>query len=216
MPETEMNVEIPEVAVTSIEETEIDWGSLIQSNAKIEWRKMTPETKGELVHTITHGMAEVCQEKDIAWVKLGIYWAFIMKNKVYRYAGEHIRTANGFLKELDLGISGRELRNYAALAEIYRRVIRLRNVSLPIRKLALVQQMISKGGDQEEWIEKAISMPLSALENESREVRGLQPRDTCSHPEESQEVWMRCGICGAWLRKVESDIESIIGPGEPV
>lgn len=195
---------MPETEVTQVEQMGSNYEVMIQTNTKVNIKKMTPAERGDLVHTVTQGMIQEGRAKDVAWVKLGMYWAFILKNKLYRYCGDHIRNANDFLRDVDLGVGRKELKRYAELADIFSRILRTRNVEVPLRKLAVIQMMIAKGGDPEVWTDKAIALPLSALEDECREARGLQPRDTCGHPEEQQEVWMRCGCCGKWLEQVRN------------
>jgi len=183
-------------------EPEMNLEALVSSGAVINLKRMTPEQRGEITHAIFTGMQSAVAEKDMAWVKLGLFWAFVQKNKLYKYCGDHITNANDFLREADLGIKRRELQNYAALATIFGRILRQRNVNVPIRKLAMVHPMIVRGGDPEEWIDKAIALNTPALEDEIREARGLPARDVCAHPADMQEVWMRCGNCGKWIEKV--------------
>lgn len=181
--------------------------AMITSGAKINMKAMKPEERGVVIHDIMQKLQAENRAKDIAWVKLGMLWSFIIKNRLYRYCGEHIRNANDFLREVDLGVKRRELEYYASLATIFGRILRQRNVQVPIHKLALIQPMINKGGDPEEWVEKALSLPVRALEDEVREATGRQPQDACAHPENRQEVWMRCGVCGKWIERVQAGTE---------
>jgi hypothetical protein len=89
------------------------------------------------------------------------------------------------------------------MAALFGRALRERNVQVPIRKLVIIAPY-GKGDQTEEWLEKAISLPSGALEDEIREQRGLPPTDGCDHPAGTMEVWTRCGRCGKWLEKIRN------------
>lgn len=176
--------------------------SLIQSGAKINFKAMTPEQKGEFLHEFASMFSSQVRIKDMAWINLGLLWRFAVKNKVWRIAGEHVKNANDFLRELDLGIKRREIETYAQLAVLFGRTLTERNIGVPIRKLVMIAPYCKDEAESSEWLEKAISLPSAALEDEIREVKGLPTRDECDHPAGTMEIWTRCGHCGKWFEKI--------------
>ncbi len=176
---------------------------LILTGALVSMKALTQEQRGTMVHGVIESIVTQSKVKDVAWLKLGMLWSFIVKNKLYKYAGDHIRNANDFLREVDIGVQRRELERYASAARIFGHLIRERPV--PIRKLVMITPLCS---DQDEavvaeWFNRAAMLPSGALEDEIREAMGRQTKDTCDHPAAVQEVWLRCGKCGAWLEKVQ-------------
>jgi len=175
----------------------------ILTNALVDLKALTQEQRGIMVHEVMSSIVTQSKVKDVAWLKLGTLWSFIVKNKLYKYAGDHIRNANDFLREVDIGVQRRELERYASAARIFGHLIRERPV--PIRKLVMITPLCT---DQDEaviaeWFNRAAALPSAALEDEIREAMGRQTKDTCDHPTSVQEVWLRCGKCGAWLEKVQ-------------
>jgi len=189
-------------SVTEIQANE-ELVSLITTGAKIDLKTMTPEQRGEVVHNVSQMFLAEARAKDTAWIRIGLLWRFSVRNKLWRYLGEHIHNANDFLRELDLGIKRREIETYAQMAELFGRAMRERNVEIPIRKLVMIAPYC-KGEDSEDWIEKAISLPTPALANEIREHKGLPTTDGCDHPQGMMEVWTRCGHCGKFFEKIRS------------
>ncbi len=194
----------PVAEVVQVADMETNLDVLIRSGAKINLKKMPVEKRGELIHAISQGLLSEATVKDMAWLKLGFLWKFVISNKLYRYAGDHIRNANDFLRELDLGIKRREMDTYAQMAGLFGRALRARGQEIPIRKLVLIAPLC-KRGDVDDWIEKAYALPTTGLEDAVREAKGQTPRDACVHPDDRQEVWTRCGCCGKWLQRVESE-----------
>lgn len=183
-----------EVSTVSVEE-------LVYSGGKINLKKLSPKDMGDVIHSIVVSMRRECNIKDAAWIKLGFLWRFVVKNKLYRHYGDHIKNANDFLRELDLGVKRRELELYAQMASIFGRAIQDRNAQVPLRKLAMIAPLC-KEGDAGGWLEKAFILPTHALEDEIREARGQVTKDSCLHPDDKQEVWMRCSECGKWVTKI--------------
>ena len=176
---------------------------LILRNDSIDMKVLDQEQRGQIIHDVIDGMGQQAKLKDIAWLKLGMLWSFIVKNKLYKYAGEHIRNANDFLKEIDIGVGRREMDNFAQIARIFGRLVKTHPV--PIRKLVMIAPLCTDQ-DQEviaEWFSKAQALPSGALEDEVREAAGRQTKDTCDHPAGSQEVWIRCGKCGKFLELIQ-------------
>lgn len=188
--------------VTQVEDLGLDVEVLVRSGSRIKMKSLAPEKRGEIIHSFMSGMVSAARQKDMAWLKLGMYWSFLVKNKLYRYCGEHINNANDFLRDADLGVSRRELERYALMAEMFGRAMRERNIEIPLRKLNMIAPLCH-GIEAEEWLEKAIALPSAALEDEIRASRGLPTRDTCPHPEDHVEVWTRCTVCGKWVEKIQ-------------
>ncbi len=189
--------------VKEVQGTELE--AIIASCPKINIKAMSPEDKGVMMHSIITMMSQQNSEKEIAWLKLGMIWRFIIKNKLYRHYGDHIRNANDFLRELDLGIKRREIEIYAQLALIFSNYIKARGLDVSIRKLVMIAPLCKNEADAEiitEWVDKAINLPTQALEDEIREAKGRLPRDRCSHPEDKQEMWLRCSMCGKWISPI--------------
>jgi len=196
---------MPDETVGSVTEIQANENltSLVMTGAKIDLRGMTPEQRGEVVHSVSQMFLAEARAKDTAWIRIGLLWRFSVRNKIWRYCGEHIHNANDLLRELDLGIKRREIETYAQMAELFGRALRERNVEIPIRKLVMIAPYC-KGEDSGDWIEKAISLPTPALANEIREHKGLPTTDGCDHPQGAMEVWTRCGVCGKWHEKIRS------------
>lgn len=185
-----------------VEPESLSLDMLIQTNATVNMKKMPPEQRGELIHELSAGMMREARNKDLAWVKLGLMWSFYVKNKLYKYCGDHIKNANDYLKELDIGVKRREMELYAQMAGLFGRTLRERNIEVPIRKLRLISPFCTDDAT-DVWVDKAISLPYPALEDEVREAKGQPARDSCDHPEDQQEVWIRCGKCNKFLERVK-------------
>lgn len=184
-----------------------DIESVIATCPKINLKAMTQQEIGAMMHDVVSMMTQQNTVKDVAWMKMGMVWRFIVKNKLYRHYGDHIRNANDFLRELDLGIKKREIDTYAQLSLIFSNYIKARGLDVSIRKLVMIAPLCKNEQDAEvitEWVDKAINLPAQALEDEVREAKGRLPRDRCEHPQDKQEMWIRCSVCGKWLHPVTS------------
>lgn len=196
-----------ETAVTAqmegVENDGLNVEALISAGVSVNWKKMKPEDKGILIHEISQGLINQAQLKDKAWMNLGMIWRFVIANKIYKHAGDHIKNANDFLRELDLGIKRREIETYAQMVGIFGRYLRTKGKEIPIRKLVMIAPFCK--GDEDitnTWVEKADRLPTPALQDEIREAKGQPARDTCTHPDDRQEVWTRCGVCGKFLQRM--------------
>jgi hypothetical protein len=198
---------MPRITETLV--VQVTFDELIENNSAVNLRKMTPEARGALIHNIIQGMTEATRAIDNLWLHMGKFWSFIIKNKVYRHYGTHIRNVNDFLRELDLGVSRSNLDHYARVYNTFGRYVRENNLQIPYRKLLTVHPVVeacSAVQQREEaiqiWVDKANTLPMGALENEVRVARGLTPTDACLHPPEASQLWSRCGECGKWLELI--------------
>jgi len=176
---------------------------LILTGALVNMKSLTQEQRGTIVHEVSAGIIAQSRVDGIAKLKLGMLWSFIVKNKLYRFAGDHIRNANDFLREVDIGMTRRSIERYAQVAHIFGDLVREHPV--PIRKLLMIAPLCS---DQdvaviEEWFNKAKMLPSGALEDEVREATGRQTKDTCDHPLDMQSVWICCEKCHSFLEKIQ-------------
>ncbi len=187
----------------TVESGELNIPVIVGAGVTVNWKKMKQEEKGVLIHEISQGLIEQAQLKDKAWMNIGMLWRFVIANKVYKHAGEHIKNANDFLRELDLGIKRREIETYAQMVGIFGRYLRATGKEIPLRKLVMIAPFCKYDEDEtNKWIEKADKLPTPALQDEIRQAKGQPARDTCGHPDDMQELWTRCGVCGKWLQRM--------------
>lgn len=189
---------------TQLGDTQTFIETAVATCSRVDMNVMTLEQRGELIHTLLESMSGWVRIRNTAWLKLGMMWRFIIKNKIYKFYGEHINNANDFLRELNLNIKRREIETYAQMAGMFGELMRQNGVVPPIRKLVMIAPFCRQESPDErpEWFHKVMALPTSALEDEIREARGGVPRDTCLHLPQKQEVWTRCGVCGKWLEKI--------------
>jgi hypothetical protein len=171
---------------------------------KIDWNKLTPAKRGDIIHATINGLRDSAKQIDNGWLKIGMYWHFIVTNKLYRHCGDHIKNANDFLREIDIGVKRSMLDHYSRMWGMFSKYLKDRHV--PIRKLLLMSPVIDVDNPDniEEWLNKAEHQPYEALKNEVREKQGKVATDVCEHPEDYQELWARCGKCEKWLQKISS------------
>jgi len=175
---------------------------LIKLREQVDWKMLTPRGRGEILHEVVNGLKDAAKQIDAGWLTVGAYWHFVVSNKVYRHCGDHIKNANDFLREVDIGVKRSMLDHYARMWGMFSRYLVGRDV--PIRKLLLISPVIDQENvsDTESWVGKAEVLPYEALKNEVRERQGRITTDTCAHPESANELWVRCSCCGKWLQKL--------------
>ena len=175
----------------------------VLTGARVDMKVLGERQRGEIVHELMRSFASQSYAKDIAWVKLGLLWSFVMKNRIYKFCGPHINNANNFLRELDIGVGRREIQNYAKIARVFGSLIQTTHV--PIRKLVMIASVVEDESEEvvHEWFDKAVALPTGALKDELAEFKGQTPKDACSHPQEFRSLWFLCEKCGAWLECVQ-------------
>lgn len=169
----------------------------------VNWKEITKEQRGELIYSAIVGLREAVKTIDSSWLQIGMIWHFIVKNKAYRHYGDHIKNANDFIREIDIGVKRSMLDHYARMWGMFSKYLNGKDV--PIRKLLLVAPVVAED-TVEEWVEKAEAMPYDALKNEVREKQGKIATDVCDHPPEFNELWVRCKKCEKFLQKLPKGI----------
>jgi hypothetical protein len=162
----------------------------------------TLQKKAELVHELSNAMKELVVKNEQNWLWLGMIWHFMTINKLWSAYGTHIQTASDFLKEVDLGVTRRSLEYYASIvkSKVGDYMVE-QGLVIPMTKLRTIAPMIKTDRDVKLWCDKAKDLPFAALKDEVTEARGGKPTDTCKHPVDKLERWVRCGCCGKWINK---------------
>lgn len=184
-------------------------------------RELSAEQRGVILNYVRSNLTSVVREIDGLWLHVGMFWSFIVKNKLYRYWGEHIRTVNDLVRDLDLGVSRSTLDHYARIFNMFGKYLPEGRLTPPLSKLLLVHPVLEgrefeseeeKEAEVTTWLHKVDTLPVDALRDEVREARGLVTTDQCGHPAENSQLWSRCGCCGKWLEllpRIEEEVRKI-------
>ncbi len=169
-----------------------------------DWAGLDKQQRGAMAFNLIKEMKESAKHIEMRWLYLGCLWKFIKDNKVYKSVGDHVTNQNEFLREIDLGVQKSMLDHYSRLwAQFGAVLLKLGGDLPPIRKILLISPVVSVDSSdevKEEWLTKAANLPYEALQNEVREERGQVTTDSCDHPPESQESWVRCNKCSKWIK----------------
>lgn len=162
-------------------------------------KEATAVDKAEIVTQCVDQLKTATIEIETNWLKLGAIWHFLQINKLWSSYGSHIKNASDFLKEIDLGVTRRSLEYYASIidSKIGEYII-ANNLIIPVTKLRTIAHIVKETGDVEGWVDKAINLPIKALEDEVKEANGKVTSDTCKH--EHQEPFTRCKACSKWFK----------------
>ena len=156
---------------------------------------------GDMINRITQEardcIANACKE----YIRFGGLMTAVDDQKLWRYAGTHVNNMKAYCSG-ELGISYSKVRSYI---DIYKKFAAMIDAEPGYRKigvtrLSIIAPIVNKGGDPEQWLEKALTLPVKGFDDAVREARGLITTDSCDHP--SFIVIERCTVCG-WRRKVE-------------
>ena len=139
------------------------------------------------------------QEIDLRFLHLGKMLLFVKEKELYKHYSEHTQTMSAFLREIDIGIgmsqSDHLIRVYRTFGE------KLEGRKIAFKRLLLVHSLVTDAASIEPLLDMAESLPLKALNDTIREMRGKVASDACEHPESERQAFWRCLKCNAWIKE---------------
>jgi hypothetical protein len=195
-----------------------DINAAIASGEKLPVKQMTAEQRGQLIEHLRTNLSGAVRQIDNLYLHVGMYWNFMVKNKLYKYWGSHIKNVNHLVRELNLGVGRSTLDHYARIYAMFGKYLRRENLCPPLSRLLVVHPVLENRQFENEderdvevtaWAHKAASLSIEDLRNEVREARGMVTTDECTHPPEQSQLWSRCGCCGKWIEMIPNIGETI-------
>ena len=124
------------------------------------------------------------------------------KGKKYKKYASHIEKFHDFLREMDIPFT--RAKQYMDIWKYWGE--RLISEGCDIEKLIKALPIVRKGGDKEEWFNKARMLSHADFNNEVYMTKGHRHSSICDH---SRLIdWQKCKDCGAWIPKGEPHVES--------
>ena len=161
--------------------------------------EIVDKTRVDLAVMAVDELTKCSQEIDLRFLHLGKMLLFVKEKELYKHYSEHTQTMSAFLREIDIGIgmsqSDHLIRIYRTFGE------KLEGRKIAFKRLLLVHSLVTDDASIEPLLDMAESLPLKALNDTIREMRGRTPSDACSHPMAQREEFWRCCICHQWIKR---------------
>jgi len=159
--------------------------------------EITLKEKSEKIFKIVEQIRNIKKNIIADYLILGSMLKEVRDKKLYSSYGSHIKNFDDFIIEVDL--KRRSAYNAIEIFERFGESLKGKDVE-NLNYTKLVALLPVAKDNIEEWIDKANLLPTSALNDEIREAKGKISSDVCQHPEEDQEYFTKCKVCGNWRK----------------
>lgn len=158
--------------------------------------------KAEYAQRLVNQMGKAVAKMNQTHLLIGGMLFFAKETKIFKAYASHVKTWNDFIREIDIGINVAQANHMIRVFTRFGRQLRNDPTRrrIPFSRLLMIIPLCTGPDETEDWLNKADTLPHQAFLDEVREAKGMQPTDTCLHPDESMTKWVKCGVCHKWLR----------------
>uniref|UniRef100_A0A7C3SND5 Uncharacterized protein n=1 Tax=Dictyoglomus turgidum TaxID=513050 RepID=A0A7C3SND5_9BACT len=162
---------------------------------------ISKEKKVKKVFELVEEIQKAKEETVKGFLIIGKNLDIIQRERLYIYYGEHIQNFEMFLKEI--GIKHGTAFNLIRIWRTFGEIITYKNLYVDYFRLVKLLPVAKDLSDEEkeEWLDKANSLTFSDFEDEIGKAKGKISELECQHPDEEQELYTRCKICGKWIKR---------------
>lgn len=165
----------------------------------LQTAQLEKEVKSKHLHDFLGAIYRLEAEVVTDIVSIGKIWCEIHDNKLWKYSGNpECTTFRDFCEKECM----RSHTTVYSFMEIFRKFggLLLEGVALDHTRLIRALPYVKTEEQAKEWVSKAATLNKVDYEDFLREAQGKLPTDTCLHPENQQENWQRCKVCGKFRK----------------
>jgi len=161
------------------------------------------EQKAQKLQKLLSAINELEKDIQVTFAMMGKIWKQIQEEKLWKYAGSEPHSFREFIVK-EVGRSHTTVYNmiwvYETFGCLIERASERGEEIPPMTRLVRALPYIKNKEDAEEWYHKAKALNSRDYQDELRRAKGKIPMSECEH--EEVEPWVRCKICGKFLKEV--------------